>query len=108
MMIPEAWESSVEIPSDVKAFYHYHSCLMEPWDGPAAMAFLDGHLVGAALDHNGLRPARYTITSDGLVVRGSEGGILTIEPERGKETGGLGSGQIFLGEPAQPKSFDKA
>ena len=96
MMIPEAWESSVEIPADVKAFYHYHSCLMEPWDGPAAMAFLDGNLVGAALDRNGLRPARYTITRDGLVVLGSEVGLLPIEPERVKEKGRLGPGQIFL------------
>jgi glutamate synthase (ferredoxin) len=105
MMIPEAWESSVEIPSDVKAFYHYHSCLMEPWDGPAAMAFLDGHLVGAALDRNGLRPARYTITHDGLVVMGSEVGILEIEPERVKEKGRLGPGQIFLVDLAHQKIF---
>ncbi|PYV25964.1 MAG: glutamate synthase large subunit [Acidobacteria bacterium] len=105
MMIPEAWESSVEIPSDVKAFYHYHSCLMEPWDGPAAMAFLDGNLVGAALDRNGLRPARYTITSDGLVVMGSEVGILNIEPERVMEKGRLGPGQIFLVDLAHQKIF---
>ncbi|HEY6292852.1 MAG TPA: glutamate synthase large subunit [Terriglobia bacterium] len=96
MMIPEAWESSVEIPADVKAFYHYHSCLMEAWDGPAAMAFLDGPVVGAALDRNGLRPARYTLTHDGLVVLGSEAGILPIEPERVKEKGRLGPGQILV------------
>jgi glutamate synthase (ferredoxin) len=105
MMIPEAWESSVEIPSDVKAFYHYHSCLMEPWDGPAAMAFLDGHLVGAALDRNGLRPSRYTITHDGLVVLGSEVGILPIEPERVKEKGRLGPGQILLIDLEHQKIF---
>jgi glutamate synthase (ferredoxin) len=105
MMIPEAWESSVEIPPGVKAFYHYHSCLMEPWDGPAAMAFLDGHLVGAALDRNGLRPARYTITHDGLVVLGSEVGILPIEPERVKEKGRLGPGQIFLVDLEHQKVF---
>ncbi|PYV26339.1 MAG: glutamate synthase large subunit, partial [Acidobacteria bacterium] len=105
MMIPEAWENSVEIPSDVKAFYHYHSCLMEPWDGPAAMAFLDGHLVGAALDRNGLRPARYTITNDGLVIMGSEVGILEIRPERVKEKGRLGPGQIFLVDLAHQKIF---
>jgi len=96
MMIPEAWESSVEIPADVKAFYHYHSCLMEAWDGPAAMAFLDGPVVGAALDRNGLRPARYTITHDGLVVLGSEAGILPIEPEGVKEKGRLGPGQTLV------------
>jgi glutamate synthase (NADPH/NADH) large chain/glutamate synthase (ferredoxin) len=105
MMIPEAWESSVEIPADVKAFYHYHSCLMEPWDGPAAMAFMDGSLVGAALDRNGLRPARYTITHDGLVVLGSEVGILPIEPERVKEKGRLGPGQIFLVDLEHGKIF---
>jgi glutamate synthase (ferredoxin) len=105
MMIPEAWESSVEIPADVKAFYHYHSCLMEPWDGPAAMAFLDGPLVGAALDRNGLRPARYTITQDGLVVLASEVGVLSIDPERVKEKGRLGPGQIFLVDIEHQKIF---
>jgi glutamate synthase domain-containing protein 2/glutamate synthase domain-containing protein 1/glutamate synthase domain-containing protein 3 len=105
MMIPEAWESSVEIPTDVKAFYHYHSCLMEPWDGPAAMAFLDGNVVGAALDRNGLRPARYTITQDGLVVLGSEVGILAIEPERVQEKGRLGPGQILLVDLCHQKIF---
>jgi glutamate synthase (ferredoxin) len=105
MMIPEAWESSVEIPTDVKAFYHYHSCLMEPWDGPAAMAFLDGSVVGAALDRNGLRPARYTITQDGLVVLGSEVGILAIEPERVQEKGRLGPGQILLVDLQHQKIF---
>jgi glutamate synthase (ferredoxin) len=96
MMMPEAWESSVETPADVKAFHHYHSCLMEPWDGPAAMAFLDGHVVGAALDRIGLRPARYLITHDSLVVLGSEAGILPIEPERVQEKGRLGPGQILV------------
>jgi glutamate synthase (ferredoxin) len=105
MMMPEAWESSVEIPADVKAFYHYHACLMEPWDGPAAMAFLDGHLVGAALDRNGLRPARYTITHDGLVVLGSEAGLLPVEPERVLEKGRLGPGQIFLVDLTHQKVF---
>ncbi len=105
MMIPEAWESSVEIPADVEAFYHYHSCLMEPWDGPAAMAFLDGPLVGAALDRNGLRPARYTITRDGLVVLGSEVGLLPIDPERVQEKGRLGPGQILLVDLEHKKIF---
>ena len=105
MMIPEAWESSVEIPADVKAFYHYHACLMEPWDGPAAMAFLDGDLVGAALDRNGLRPARYTVTNDGLVVLGSEAGLLPIAAERVMEKGRLGPGQIFLVDLGHQKVF---
>ncbi len=78
---------------------------MEPWDGPAAMAFLDGPLVGAALDRNGLRPARYTITRDGLVVLGSEVGILPVEPERVKEKGRLGPGQIFLVDLEHHKIF---
>jgi len=105
MMIPEAWEHSVEIPSDVEAFYHYHSCMMEPWDGPAAMAFLDGPLVGAALDRNGLRPARYTITRDNLVVLGSEVGLLPIAPERIQEKGRLGPGQILLVDLQHNKIF---
>ncbi len=105
MMIPEAWESSVEIPTDLKAFYHYHSCLMEPWDGPAAMAFMDGQVVGAALDRNGLRPARYTITHDGLVVLGSEVGILPVSPDSVKEKGRLGPGQIFLVDLQHQKIF---
>ncbi len=96
MMIPEAWEGSVETPADVKAFHHYHSCLMEPWDGPAAMAFLDGPVVGAALDRIGLRPARYLVTHDGLVVLGSEAGILPMEPERVAEKGRLGPGEILV------------
>jgi len=106
LMIPEAWEGLLEIPADVKAFYHYHSCLMEPWDGPAAMAFLDGHLVGAALDRNGLRPARYVITHDGLVVLGSEVGLLNLEPERVKEKGRLGPGQILLVDLQHQKVFN--
>ena len=105
LLIPEAWESSVEIPDNVKAFYHYHSCLMEPWDGPAAIAFLDGHLVGAVLDRNGLRPARYLITRDGLVVLGSEVGLLSIEPGRVKEKGRLGPGQILLVDLLHNKIF---
>jgi len=105
MMIPEAWENSLEIPEDVRAFYHYHSCLMEPWDGPAAMAFMDGHLVGAALDRNGLRPARYTLTHDGLVVLASEVGVLPMAPEEVKEKGRLGPGQILLVDLLHQKLF---
>ena len=105
MMIPEAWENSVEVSPNVKAFYHYHACLMEPWDGPAAVAFMDGPLVGAALDRNGLRPARYTITHDGLVVLGSEVGLQDIEPERIREKGRLGPGQILLVDLEHHKIF---
>ncbi len=103
MMIPEAWENSNETDPNVKAFYQFHACLMEPWDGPAAVAFLDGPFVGAALDRTGLRPARYTITNDGLVVLGSEVGLLDIEPERIKENGRLGPGEAILVDLKQGK-----
>ena len=73
MLIPEAWESNSEMNEDKRAFYEYHGSLIEPWDGPAAVAFTDGEQVGAVLDRNGLRPARYTVTKNGMVVLASEG-----------------------------------
>src|SRR5439155_25530157 len=76
MLIPEAWEGDETMPPERRAFYEYHSALMEPWDGPAAMAFTDGRQVGAVLDRNGLRPARYVVTNDDLVVLASEAGAL--------------------------------
>ena len=82
MMIPEPWSNHESMSKEKKAFYKYHSCLMEPWDGPAAMAFSDGTVVGAVLDRNGLRPARYYVTKDDLVIMASEVGVLDIEPER--------------------------
>lgn len=82
MMIPEPWSNHAGMSKEKKDFYKYHSCLMEPWDGPAAMAFSDGAVVGAILDRNGLRPARYYVTKDDLVVMASEVGVLDIEPER--------------------------
>ena len=81
MMIPEAWENDSNIDPAKRAFYEYHSCLMEPWDGPACVTFTDGTLIGAVLDRNGLRPGRFWVTDDGLVVLGSEAGILDIQPE---------------------------
>ncbi|MBI4209176.1 MAG: glutamate synthase large subunit [Deltaproteobacteria bacterium] len=81
MMIPEAWENHESMDEDKKAFYEYHSCLMEPWDGPASIAFTDGTRIGAVLDRNGLRPSRYYVTKDGLVVMASEVGVLDIAPE---------------------------
>ncbi len=81
MMMPEAWENDERIDPDRRAFYQYHSALMEPWDGPAVIAATDGRTIGAALDRNGLRPARYSITRDGLVVLASEEGVLDIPPE---------------------------
>ncbi|WP_284642253.1 glutamate synthase large subunit [Paenibacillus silviterrae] len=82
MMIPEPWSKHESMSDEKKAFYEYHSCLMEPWDGPAAISFTDGKVIGAVLDRNGLRPARYYVTSDDLIVLASEAGVLNIEPER--------------------------
>ena len=76
MLIPEAWAGNPLMDAKRRAFYEYHACLMEPWDGPAAMAFTDGRQIGATLDRNGLRPARYFVTDDGLVVIASEMGVL--------------------------------
>ena len=82
MMIPEAWQND-ELMSDEQArFYEFHSCMMEPWDGPASIAFTDGRRIGAVLDRNGLRPSRYLVTKDGLVVMASEAGVLDIPPEQ--------------------------
>jgi glutamate synthase (NADPH/NADH) large chain len=96
MMIPEAWENHAEMDEQRRAFYRYHSCLMEPWDGPAAVAFTDGSLIGAVLDRNGLRPARYWVTSDGLVILASEVGVLDIAPERIVQKGRLQPGRMFI------------
>ncbi|MGQ9556384.1 MAG: glutamate synthase large subunit [Desulfurispora sp.] len=82
MMIPEPWQNHESMSAEKKAFYEYHSCLMEPWDGPAAVAFTDGRFIGAVLDRNGLRPARYYVTSDDLIVLASEVGVLDIPPQR--------------------------
>jgi glutamate synthase (NADPH/NADH) large chain len=96
MMVPEAWENQVEIDDKRRDFYEYHSMLMEPWDGPAAIVFTDGSLVGATLDRNGLRPGRYVVTNDGLVVLASEIGVLDIEPSRVVRKGRLQPGRMFL------------
>ncbi|PWC04090.1 glutamate synthase large subunit [Agromyces badenianii] len=96
MMVPEAWENQSEIDPERRAFYEYHSMLMEPWDGPAAIVFTDGTLVGATLDRNGLRPGRYVVTDDGLVVLASEIGVLDIEQSRIVRKGRLQPGRMFL------------
>ncbi|WP_344790053.1 glutamate synthase large subunit [Gryllotalpicola daejeonensis] len=96
MMVPEAWENATEIDPARKAFYEYHSALMEPWDGPAALVFTDGALVGGTLDRNGLRPARYLVTDDGLIVLGSETGVLDIDPAKVVRKGRLRPGRMFL------------
>jgi glutamate synthase (NADPH/NADH) large chain len=96
MMIPEAWQSDVNMPREKRDFYEYHSALMEPWDGPASIAFTDGHYIGAVLDRNGLRPSRYYLTHDDKVVMASEVGVLPIAPENVKEKGRLQPGKMFL------------
>src|SRR5215218_5614187 len=95
MMIPEAWEGRDDMPDHVKDFYAFHSCLMEPWDGPAAVAFTDGRCLGATLDRNGLRPGRWQLTTDGFVVLASETGVLEYPPEEVVTKGRLQPGKIF-------------
>lgn len=101
MMVPEAYEKQADIDPDLRAFYDYHSIQMEPWDGPAALIFTDGTVVGATLDRNGLRPGRWTETTDGLIVIGSETGVLDFAPERIKRRGRLRPGRMFVVDTAQ-------
>ena len=96
MMIPEPWENHESMSAEKRAFYEYHSCLMEPWDGPASIAFTDGKVIGACLDRNGLRPSRYYVTKDDLVIMASEAGVLDIPPERVAIKGRLQPGRMFL------------
>ncbi len=96
MMIPEPWENNAEMAPAQRAFYRFHSCLMEPWDGPALIAFTDGTVIGAVLDRNGLRPGRYWVTRDGLVVLASEVGVLDIDQRDVVRKGRLQPGKIFL------------
>ena len=96
MMIPEAYRDREDLPDHLKGFYAFHACLMEPWDGPASVAFTDGRVVGATLDRNGLRPGRWVETTDGHVVLGSESGLLDIPPEQIRRLGRLQPGKLFL------------
>ncbi|MEU8376014.1 glutamate synthase large subunit [Micromonospora sp. NPDC048894] len=96
MMIPEAWENDPAMRPDKRAFYRFHASLMEPWDGPASVAFTDGEIVGAVLDRNGLRPGRWWRTADGLVVLGSEAGVLDLDPASVVAKGRLQPGRMFL------------
>ncbi len=96
MMIPEPWTKHESMSPEKKAFYEYHSCLMEPWDGPASIAFTDGRKIGAVLDRNGLRPSRYYVTKDDLVVMASEVGVLDIPADRVLQKGRLQPGRMFL------------
>ncbi len=96
MMIPEAWENHEEMDAARRAFYSFHSSMMEPWDGPASVTFTDGSVIGAVLDRNGLRPGRYWVTSDGLVVFASEAGVLELEPATVIEKGRMKPGRMLL------------
>ncbi|HSP73609.1 MAG TPA: glutamate synthase large subunit, partial [Gaiellaceae bacterium] len=96
MMIPEAYGGRADLSDELKGFYAYHGCLMEPWDGPAAVAFTDGRVIGATLDRNGLRPGRWLETRDGWVVLASEAGVLDVEPENVLRKGRLQPGKLFL------------
>ncbi len=96
MMIPEAWQQQQNMTPEKKAFYEFHSCLMEPWDGPASIAYTDGTYIGAVLDRNGLRPSRYYLTKDDKCIMASEVGVLEIEPDRVLHKGRLHPGRIFL------------
>ena len=108
MMIPEAWSGHESMSAERRAFYEYHSCLMEPWDGPASIAFTDGRVVGAVLDRNGLRPSRYYVTKDDLVVMASEVGVLDISPEQVLIKERLHPGRIFLVDTEQGRIIDDA
>ena len=96
MLIPEAWQNHKTMSDSKKAFYEYHSCLMEPWDGPASIAFTDGKVIGAVLDRNGLRPSRYMVTKDGYVIMSSETGVLDVEPANIACKGRLEPGRMLL------------
>jgi glutamate synthase domain-containing protein 2/glutamate synthase domain-containing protein 1/glutamate synthase domain-containing protein 3 len=96
MMMPEAFGPKYHISTDKRAFYEYHAAVMEPWDGPAAMVFTDGRMIGGTLDRNGLRPCRYLVTHDGLAIIGSEAGVVDIPPEKVASKGRLRPGHLFL------------
>ncbi len=96
MLIPEAWEKDPEMSAEKKAFYEYHGALIEPWDGPASVAFTDGHLIGATLDRNGLRPSRFMLTKDNILVMASEAGVLEFPPEDVVLKGRLQPGKMFI------------
>jgi len=106
MMIPEAWQKHEDMSPAKRAFYEYHACLTEPWDGPASIAFSDGRVIGAVLDRNGLRPSRYVVTKDGLVVMASEVGVLEIAPENVAAKGRLQPGRMFLVDTLEGRIVD--
>ena len=108
MMIPEPWSNHESMDDEKRAFYQYHSSLMEPWDGPASIAFTDGKKIGAVLDRNGLRPSRYYVTKDDLVIMASEAGVLDVPPEHVVQKGRLQPGRMFLVDTEQGRIIDDA
>ena len=108
MMVPEAWSAHESMSSEKKAFYEYHSCLMEPWDGPASIAFSDGRYIGALLDRNGLRPSRYWVTKDDTVIMASETGVLPVDQENVVKKGRLEPGKMFLIDTVEGRIIDDA
>ncbi|GIX47653.1 MAG: glutamate synthase [Candidatus Tectimicrobiota bacterium] len=108
MLIPEAWEQMPGMDQRLRAFYEFHACLTEPWDGPAAIAFSDGRIVGAVLDRNGFRPARYCMTDDGLVIMASEAGVIEVDPARVVRKGRLGPGQMIAVDTVAQRFFTNA
>ncbi|MBA3653709.1 MAG: glutamate synthase large subunit [Actinobacteria bacterium] len=107
MLVPEAWEASRDVDPEVRGFFRYHACLMEPWDGPAGLVFTDGLGVGAALDRNGLRPLRYAICEDGLVVCASEAGAVDVSGHGSVRRGRLGPGQMMFVDPSRGVLLDQ-
>ena len=108
MLIPEAWAGNPDMDEEKRAFYEYHASLMEPWDGPAAIAFTDGRVIGATLDRNGLRPGRYIVTKDDLVVLASEAGVLEVPAEDILKKGRLQPGRMFLVDTVQKRIISDA
>ncbi|MDR4479680.1 MAG: glutamate synthase large subunit [Nitrospira sp.] len=106
MLIPEPWVANPQMDLDRRGFYEYHAAMQEPWDGPAAVCFTDGKLIGATLDRNGLRPCRYQVTTDGLVVLASEAGVLPMDPQRIRQKGRLMPGRMFLVDTEQGRIID--
>jgi glutamate synthase (NADPH/NADH) large chain/glutamate synthase (ferredoxin) len=106
MLIPEPWVANPQMDLDRRGFYQYHAAMMEPWDGPAAVCFTDGKLIGATLDRNGLRPCRYQVTTDGVVVLASEAGVLPADPQNIRQKGRLMPGRMFLVDTVQGRIID--
>ncbi len=106
MLIPEAWDKNPEMGEDKKAFYRFHATKMEPWDGPAAVAFTDGKVIGATLDRNGLRPARYTVTKDGFIIMGSEAGVLATDPANVEKHWRLQPGKMLVVDLTEGRIID--